>query len=230
MTKKEKVENIFISSLLALAGWVGIFVILLSANIFTSGLFPWDPALELFLHFLLIITFFIMAVAGTIITMMNISPIHSPDVYAHPELMKTNAEHFKFFIGIGSERIGWINGIIIKRFQKLVEKEKGKELSNQYLEQADLPNKINIYKKYPLDDYILYIQILKKNLNMNQIELHDSIVTNYYSSNRLGRMILGKMVKNMNKKRIVDVIIMAYRTISNKGQLIMIKDHDQNYR
>ena len=62
---------------------------------------------------------------------------------------------------------------------------------------------------------------------MSPIELHDAMVANYYSSSSLGRMILGKMIRYIDKKRIVDIIIMAYGTITNKGHLLMIKITDE---
>jgi hypothetical protein len=220
-TAKDKTIKLLLGLALSIFGWTSILGYFLPHEIITTGLFEWDPALELFLFIVLLLFLFILAFLGIFIMIFIIIQIDIFRFYAHPELLNTTEEHLIFFTGIGSDKIGYINGTIIKRFQQLAEKTKGKELSDHFLVQASLPTKINNFKKYPLDNYIHYVQILKLNLNYNQNDIHDTMVRNYYTSSRLG-----KMIKHIDKKRIVDVIAMSYRMITNKGQLIIIKITD----
>jgi hypothetical protein len=161
------------------------------------------------------------ASSGITIMIMSLVPTKYGLLYAHPELLKPTEEHLIFFMEIGGDKKGMINGIILKRFQELSEQIKGSENSINYLEQSGLPRKINIFKKYPLDDYIIYLQNLKKNLDLDTEELYDSMVSNYYSKNPLG-----KLIKHINKKQIVDAIARSYKMITTKGHLIMIKITD----
>ena len=220
-TRSDKILKSMLGLAIAIMGWFAAISTLNPGN-FPFYLFSWDQGLAWFLFFFTVISSVFVIAIGLTIMIVYLAPVRRSVGYAHPELMKPTTDHLIFFTGIGSGKKGWVNAIIIRRFQQLAEKIMGKEVSNHYLEQASLPTRINIFKRYPLDAYILYIQALKKGMGLTNQDLHDTMVRNYYHNSSFG-----KMIQHINKKRIVDVIASTYQVLSNKGHLVIIKITDE---
>ncbi len=226
--EKQKMDCLLKGILLIIEGCLIFFIILRYSRSFlllTIKIFPNDPIFQFSVFsFTLIIGAIFLATGITFVIMAPIMPLPKLK-YAHPELLEKVPDHRPFINLVGKNRTGKVPGLVIKRYQEFSNLVLGEEPTNELLKQVGLPKSIFLFKKYPLDGFIKFLEIFEKkyyDVGKGGKNYHEELLEKYLLKSHL-RVV----IRLIGHKRVVDGVLMQYRMLNNKGCLILVKMTDE---
>jgi hypothetical protein len=220
--KKIKISVFLIGALLTLLGVVLIYVLkfIVDGNISIS--IPSDRIFEGFLFFLIFACMVGFLAFG--ITFMIIAPFYLvyTITYAHPELLEPDVNHKPYLQNIGRDKYGKINGAIVKSVFNYSNMSLGSDTTFVLLNKAGLPRSITMWKKYPLDQFLVFLDGIKNEIKQDSETFHDAWLANYYRITARGAFGRG-IIKFLDYRSIVEINLRTYHLVSNKGFLYLVR-------